>query len=363
MSEYNRKINFGAGPAMLPLPVLEKIEEDLFNYKNTGMSVMEMSHRSAFFMEILTDTKNKLKKLMNIPDTYEILFLQGGATLQFSMIPANLVMENEKIGYVISGVFASKAFEAAGRYCNPINIADSTKDNFDYIPEIKNIPDDLKYIHITGNNTAIGTAYKDAPKTKVPLIADWSSAILGQEINVSDYALIYAGAQKNMGIAGLTVVIVKKDLILPAGKIGNRIPELLKYEKQIASDSMINTPPTFAIYVLSLLCDWISEMGGVSAIEKINQEKAQIIYDIIDAEDAYTSTINPKDRSIMNVTFNLKNEEMTKRFLSMADEEGFVGLKGYKLRGGIRASLYNAVTKEETMRLASFMKKVARDLK
>lgn len=363
MSEYNRKINFGAGPAMLPLPVLEKIKEDLFNYKNTGMSVMEMSHRSTFFAEILADTKTKLKKLMNIPDTYEILFLQGGATLQFSAIPANLVKKNEKIGYVISGVFAQKSFEAAGRYCTAVNIADSTADNFDYIPEIKNAPSDLKYIHITGNNTAIGTAYKDAPKTNVPLISDWSSAILGQEINVSDYALIYAGAQKNMGIAGLTVVIVKKDLILKSEEIGDAIPDVMKYEKLIKADSMINTPPTFAIYVLSLLCDYIAEIGGVSEMEKVNQEKAQIIYDIIDAEDAYISSINPKDRSIMNITFNLKNEEMTKRFLSLADEEGFVGLKGYKLRGGIRASLYNAVTKEETMRLASFMKKVARDLK
>ncbi len=363
MSEYNRKINFGAGPAMLPLPVLERINKDLFNYGNTGMSVMEMSHRSTFFMDILTETKNKLKKLMNIPDAYEILFLQGGATLQFSSIPANLVRKNEKIGYVISGVFATKAFEAAGKFCDAINIADSTKDNFDYIPEIKNPPSDLKYIHITGNNTAIGTAYKYAPKTGVPLIADWSSAILGQEIKVEDYALIYAGAQKNMGIAGLTVVIVKKDLILSSEEIKDTIPDVMKYEKLIKADSMINTPPTFAIYVLSLLCDWIMEMGGVCEIEKINQEKSQIIYDIIDAEDAYTSTINSKDRSIMNITFNLKNEEMTKRFLSLADEEGFVGLKGYKLRGGIRASLYNAVTKEETMRLASFMKKVASQLK
>lgn len=361
MSKYNRKINFGAGPAMLPLPVLEKIKEDFLNYKESGLSVVEMSHRSENFMNILLDTKEKLKKIMNIPDTYEILFLQGGATAQFSMIPVNLVRKDEKIGYVLTGVFAQKSFEAASKLCKAVSIADSSDKNYDYIPEIKNIPNDLKYIHITGNNTAIGTAYYNAPKVGVPVIADWSSAILGQEIKVEDYALLYAGAQKNMGIAGLTVVILRKDIILKDEDIESFVPNLMKYEKLIKSDSMINTPPTFAIYCLNVLCDWIISMGGVASLEKINREKSKMIYDIVDEYDIYENGISQNDRSIMNITFNLKKEGLTEKFLSSSSEAGLVGLKGYKLRGGIRASLYNGVSIEDTAALAEFMKKFAQN--
>ena len=297
-----RVFNFSAGPSMLPVPVLEKAAKQMLNYENSGMSVMEMSHRSSSYLDIFNKTKDLLKKVMNIPDGYEIVFIQGGATQQFSMVPLNL-LKNGKADYIITGSFSKKAATEAKKY-GEINIAyDGSDNDFKHIPtqdELKLDPE-ASYVHLCANNTIYGTEWKYVPETNgVPIIADMSSNILSKPIDVSKYGMIYAGAQKNMGIAGLGVAIIKKDLLQ---KVSATTPVLLDYTLMIENDSMYNTPPAYAIYVLGLVLEWIDEMGGLEVMEKRNIEKAKLLYDYLDSSDFYKAHSDKDNRSLMNVTW------------------------------------------------------------
>lgn len=359
-----RVFNFSAGPSQMPLEVLEEAKKELTNYNGTGTSVMEMSHRSAAFEEIIEEAEETLRRIMNIPEEYSVLFLQGGASTQFSMVPMNLMHQGETAAYAVTGNFAGKAYEEALRFGNAVIVSSSKDKNFTYIPEIKkeDIPKDAKYLHITGNNTIYGTTYNSLPSLQafpgsgpeLPLIADWSSAILGKEIDVSKHSLIYAGAQKNMGPAGLTVVIIKKSLLdFEPDRI---VPTMLQYKVHADKGSMYNTPPCFAIYMAKLMFSWVEKQGGVAEMEKRNIQKASLLYDFIDNSKLYTNSVNKKDRSIMNVTFTLPSKEQTESFLAACTEEGLINIKGHKLVGGCRASLYNGMPLGGVEKLIGVMK-------
>ena len=350
-----RVFNFSAGPSMLPVPVLEKAAKQMLNYENSGMSVMEMSHRSSSYLDIFNKTKDLLKKVMNIPDGYEIVFIQGGATQQFSMVPLNL-LKNGKADYIITGSFSKKAATEAKKY-GEINIAyDGSDNDFKHIPtqdELKLDPE-ASYVHLCANNTIYGTEWKYVPATNgVPIIADMSSNILSKPIDVSKYGMIYAGAQKNMGIAGLGVAIIKKDLLQ---KVSATTPVLLDYTLMIENDSMYNTPPAYAIYVLGLVLEWIDEMGGLEVMEKRNIEKAKLLYDYLDSSDFYKAHSDKDNRSLMNVTFTTPSKELDAKFVKESIEAGMTNLKGHRSVGGIRASIYNAMPLEGVEKLVAFMK-------
>lgn len=351
-----RVLNFSAGPSTLPVPVLEEVQAQMLNYKDSGMSVMEMSHRSSSYLKIFNETKDLLKKVLDIPDNYKILLLHGGATQQFSTIPLNL-MKNGKADYVVTGAFAKKSAQEAAKF-GDVNIAyDGSKDTFKHIPtqeELK-LRDDASYVHLCANNTIYGTEWKYVPDTKgVPIVADMSSNILSKPINVSDYGMIYAGAQKNMGIAGLGVVIIREDLIT-----GHKepIPVLSEYETMDANDSMYNTPPAFSIYVLGEVLKWIDSKGGVEAMEQHNIKKANILYDYLDQSDFYITHSDKDNRSLMNVTFTCPTKELDEAFIKGSIEEDMTNLKGHRSVGGIRASIYNAMTIEGVQALVNYMKK------
>lgn len=349
--------NFSAGPAILPKSVLEKAQSELVNYQNSGMSVMELSHRSSLFEAIIQEAEALLRELMNIPDNYKVLFLQGGASLQFTMIPLNLA-QNKKALYVNTGSWSKKAISEAKKIDNVevAVIASSEDKNFTYIPEIKkeDIPQDAAYVHITTNNTIEGTCFYELPDTgEVPLVADMSSNILSINYNVADFGLIYAGAQKNIGPAGLTVVIVREDLIGQADVLS----AMLDYDIQAKNDSLYNTPPTFAIYMAKLVFEWIKELGGVAQMEQRNTEKAQLLYDEIEQSALFSSPVDPAFRSINNIPFVTGSDELDKKFNTEAVSEGFENLKGHRSVGGMRASLYNAFPKEGVEALVAFMKK------
>lgn len=350
-----RVFNFSAGPSMLPVPVLEKAAKQMLNYENSGMSVMEMSHRSSSYLDIFNKTKDLLKKVMNIPDGYEIVFIQGGATQQFSMVPLNL-LKNGKADYIITGSFSKKAATEAKKY-GEINIAyDGSDNDFKHIPtqdELKLDPE-ASYVHLCANNTIYGTEWKYVPETNgVPIIADMSSNILSKPVDVSKYGMIYAGAQKNMGIAGLGVAIIKKDLLQ---KVSATTPVLLDYTLMIENDSMYNTPPAYAIYVLGLVLEWIDEMGGLEVMEKRNIEKAKLLYDYLDSSDFYKAHSDKDNRSLMNVTFTTPSKELDAKFVKESIEAGMTNLKGHRSVGGIRASIYNAMPLEGVEKLVAFMK-------
>ena len=350
-----RVFNFSAGPSMLPVPVLEKAAKQMLNYENSGMSVMEMSHRSSSYLDIFNKTKDLLKKVMNIPDGYEIVFIQGGATQQFSMVPLNL-LKNGKADYIITGSFSKKAATEAKKY-GEINIAyDGSDNDFKHIPtqdELKLDPE-ASYVHLCANNTIYGTEWKYVPETNgVPIIADMSSNILSKPIDVSKYGMIYAGAQKNMGIAGLGVAIIKKDLLQ---KVSATTPVLLDYTLMIENDSMYNTPPAYAIYVLGLVLEWIDEMGGLEVMEKRNIEKAKLLYDYLDSSDFYKAHSDKDNRSLMNVTFTTPSKELDAKFVKESIEAGMTNLKGHRSVGGIRASIYNAIPLEGVEKLVALMK-------
>lgn len=349
--------NFSAGPAVLPKSVLEKAQSELVNYQNSGMSVMELSHRSSLFETIIQQAETLLRELMTIPDNYKVLFLQGGASLQFTMVPLNLA-QNKKAVYINTGSWSKKAISEAKKIGNvEVEVLASSEDkNFSYIPEVKkeDIPQDAAYVHITTNNTIEGTAYFELPDTgNVPIVADMSSNILSIDYNVADFGLIYAGAQKNIGPAGLTVVIVREDLIGQADVLS----AMLDYDIQAKNSSLYNTPPTYAIYMAKLVFEWIKENGGVSQMEKKNKEKAALLYDEIDASALFSSPVNPKDRSINNIPFITGNDELDMKFNQEAVLEGFENLKGHRSVGGMRASLYNAFPKDGVEALVAFMKK------
>jgi len=351
-----RAFNFNAGPSALPLEVLENAQQQLVNFRNSGMSIMEMSHRSAIFDEIHNEAIALLKKLYAIPENYEVLFLQGGASLQFTMVPMNFLQADQKASYVLSGSWAEKAFKEAKLFGTPVEAA-STKDNkYRNIPALSDIQfnEDDAYVHITSNNTIYGTQWKEFPETgNVPLVADMSSDILSKPLDISKFGIIYAGAQKNLGPSGVTVVIIRKDLLEKANK---EIPTMLKYTTHADGNSLYNTPPTFGIYMLGEVLKWVEAKGGIEAIAKLNEAKAQVIYDAIDHSNGfYTGHATLESRSLMNITFRVADEELEKQFLAEAKAAGFVGLNGHRSVGGCRASTYNAVPLETCEALRDFM--------
>lgn len=339
-----RVFNFSAGPSMLPLEVLQQVQQDLVNYPGAGCSVMEMSHRSAPYEAIIAETEATLRRIMRIPDSYAVLFLQGGATLQFSMVPMNLAARGGTADYALTGQFSTKAYQEAGRWLNAVAVTNSKADTYSYIPKItpEMLSPDASYLHICANNTIFGTCYNVLPDIgDRALVGDLSSVILGKEFDVERFALIYAGAQKNMGPAGLTVVILKKELL--EREADPVVPVMMRYKDMAESQSMYNTPPTFAIYVAGEVFKWVERQGGVAAMEKQNRAKAGLIYKTLEESAIFNSPVAVEDRSIMNVTFTLPDEDQTKQFLRLAESRGMINLKGHRSVGGCRASMYNAM--------------------
>ncbi len=352
----NRVFNFSAGPSMLPLPVLEQCAQEMTNYNGSGMSVMEMSHRSAVYDEIIKEAEKNLRLLMNIPDNYKVLFLQGGASTQFAAVPLNL-MKNGKADYVVSGQFSKKAYEEAQKYGDAKCIASSKDRTFAYIPKITPdmVREDADYVHVCYNNTIFGTKYPEIPNVgdKI-LVADMSSCIISEPIDVTKFGVIYAGAQKNMAPAGLTVVIVREDLL---GNARDYTPTMLNWQTMADNGSMYNTPPCYAIYVAGLVYKWILGLGGLEAMKKINEEKAALLYDFLDNSELFKPGADKEYRSMMNVTFVTGDEELDKKFCKEADAAGFKNLKGHRSVGGMRASIYNAMPTEGVKALVEFMEK------
>jgi phosphoserine aminotransferase len=346
-----RKHNFGAGPGILPESALKESAAAALDFNGLGMSLLEMSHRSKDFEAVLANAKSLVKELLGVPDNYSILFLQGGASTQFAMVPMNLL--KKKAAYVDTGVWANKALKEAKLFGEVEVIASSKDQNYSFIPKGYKIPTDCDYLHITSNNTIYGTQLKDFPECPIPLVCDMSSDIFSRPVDVSKFDLIYAGAQKNMGPAGVTLVIIKNDFLEETGRV---IPTMLKYKTHIEGDSMYNTPPTFAIYVCMKTLEWLKSIGGVAAIQKINEEKGKLFYDEVDSNPMFVGTCAKEDRSLMNACFLLNNPEMDEEFLKAAKEAGIVGLKGHRSVGGFRASMYNALPLDSVKALVKLMK-------
>ncbi len=350
-----RVYNFSAGPAVLPEEVLRQCAEEMLDYKGSGQSVMEMSHRSKWFDDIIKEAEKDFRSLLNVPDNYKVLFLQGGAWTQFSAIPMNL-MKNRKAGYIITGQWAKKAWEEGKRYGDAVKLASSEDRTFAYIPDVSDLPitEDMDYVYICQNNTIYGTKYKELPNTKgVDLVADVSSMFLSEPCDVSKYAVLYGGVQKNVGPAGMSIVVVREDLIteqtLP------ETPTLLKYKTQADNDSLFNTPPCYTIYVCGLVFKWLKNLGGLDAMKERNEKKAKILYDYLDSSKMFRGTVDKEYRSLMNVPFVTDDDELNKKFISESTEAGFVNLKGHRTVGGMRASIYNAMPMEGVEKLVQFM--------
>lgn len=351
----NRVYNFSAGPSMLPLPVLEQAAKEMTNYNGSGMSVMEMSHRSPVYEAIISAAEKNLRTLMNIPDNYKVLFLQGGASTQFSAVPLNLMNKNKKADYIVSGQFSKKAAEEAARFGEVKVVASSKDKNFTYVPVVEQFSPDADYVHICYNNTIFGTKFNYIPETgDIPLVADMSSCILSEPVDVSKFAVIYAGAQKNVAPAGLTIVIIREDMM---GNARPETPIMLDYKIHADNDSMYNTPPCYSIYVAGLVFEWLLELGGLEAMKKINVVKSTILYDYLDSSTLFKATAQKEFRSMMNVCFVTGNEELDQKFCSEAKKAGFVNIKGHRIVGGMRASIYNAMPTEGVKALVEFMKK------
>lgn len=351
----SRVYNFSAGPSMLPESVLKKAAEEMLNYNNTGMSVMEMSHRSKAYIGIIENAEGLLKKLMNIPENYSVLFVQGGASSQFSMVPMNLLTKNNKADFINTGNWSKKAIQEAKIFGTANVIASSEDKNFTYIPTEYKISEDADYVHITSNNTLEGTRFVNFPDTKnIPLVADMSSDIMSCEIDVSKFGLIYAGAQKNLGPAGVTVVIIRNDLI---GTALDKTPTMMKYETHAKEKSLYNTPPTYGIYIAGMVFKWIDDMGGVKAIEDINVAKANILYDFLEDSKMFSNPVVKNDRSLMNIPFTATTDELNEKFIKESEKAGLTTLRGHRLVGGMRASIYNAMPVDGVKALVEFMKK------
>ena len=356
----NRVYNFSAGPSMLPLPVLEKAQAELVCCGNSGMSVMEMSHRAPDYDAIIKSAEALLRKLMNIPDNYKVLFLQGGASTQFAAVPMNLIKRTGKADYIVSGQFSGKAYKEAQKLGYDVKCIATTKDdNFDHIPVVTKdmISPDAAYVHICFNNTIYGTKYGYIPETgDIPLVADMSSCIISEPVDVTKFGVIYAGAQKNMAPAGLTVVIVREDLLEYAEE---KMPTMLEWKIMAENDSMYNTPPCYPIYIAKLVYEWILDMGGLEAMKAVNEKKANLLYDYLDSQDYYIAPVKKDSRSMMNVTFVTGNADLDKKFASEASAAGLKNLKGHRSVGGMRASIYNAMPYEGVEALVKFMKDFA----
>lgn len=354
----NRVFNFSAGPSMLPLPVLEKAASELICYGDSGMSVMEMSHRSADYDAIIKKAEADLRKLMNIPDNYKVLFLQGGASTQFASVPLNL-MKTGKADYILSGQFSTKAYKEALIYGDAKIAASSKDDNFTHIPATTrdSFRKDADYVHVCFNNTIYGTKYHEIPDTgDIPLVADMSSCIISEPVDVTKFGVIYAGAQKNMAPAGLTVVIVREDLL---GWVNPVTPSMLNWNLMAENDSMYNTPPCYSIYMAGLVFEWILSIGGLEEMKRRNVKKAALLYDYLDSQSYYIAPVEKDSRSMMNVTFVTGNEELDKKFAKEAASAGLKNLKGHRSVGGMRASIYNAMPYEGVEKLVAFMKEFA----
>lgn len=345
--------NFNAGPSHLPREVTEEVEKGLKNFKNTGLSILEIGHRTGPFEDTVSEARQLIKELMSLDDDHEVLFLHGGATTQFMQIPMNLLDADETVAIAHTGVWSKKAIQEAKFFGNVKLVCSSEDSNFNYIPKDILIPTDVKYFHITTNNTIYGTQYHTIPESPVPLVTDMSSDILSRKADFNSFELIYAGAQKNIGAAGTTLVVINKKIL---GNITRGIPPIMDYREHIKANSMLNTPPVFAIYVSMLTLKWLKRHGGVEAMESINNEKARILYDTIDNSGIFTGTAKRDDRSKMNVTFVAKNEETERAFLDFTKQKNIYGIKGHRSVGGFRASLYNAVSLESVQYLVEQMK-------
>jgi len=352
-----RVYNFSAGPSMLPEAVLKKASEEMLDYNGSGQSVMEMSHRSAVYTGIINGAETLVRKVMQIPENYHVLFLQGGASSQFAMVPLNLMTEKKTVDFIHTGQWSKKAIAEAKRYGEVRVVASSEDTTFTYIPDLNgvNFDPDAAYVHITTNNTIYGTRFTTLPETgNVPLVADMSSNILSEVIDVSKFGIIYAGAQKNIAPAGVTIVIIREDLV---GEAIEYTPTMFKYKTHVDAKSLYNTPPCYGIYMAKLMFEWLLEQGGVEAMQKRNEEKAAILYSFLDESALFKGTVVPEHRSLMNVPFVLPSDELNAAFLKKATQQGFVNLKGHRTVGGMRASIYNAMPQEGVRDLVAFMKK------
>ena len=352
-----RVYNFSAGPAVLPEEVLQEAADEMLDYRGTGMSVMEMSHRSKAYDTIIKEAEADLRELMNIPDNYKVLFLQGGASQQFAMIPMNL-MKNRVADYIVTGQWAKKAYQEASLYGKANQIASSEDKTFSYIPDCSDLPisEDADYVYICENNTIYGTKFKTLPNTKgKPLVADVSSCFLSEPVDVTKYGVIYGGVQKNIGPAGVVIVIIREDLITEDVLPGT--PTMLRYKIHADADSLYNTPPAYGIYICGKVFKWLKKMGGLEAMKERNEKKAKILYDYLDESKLFKGTVRKEDRSLMNVPFITGNEELDAKFVKEAKEAGFENLKGHRTVGGMRASIYNAMPIEGVEKLVEFMKK------
>ena len=352
-----RVYNFSAGPAVLPEEVLREAADEMLDYGGTGMSVMEMSHRSKAYDTIIKEAEADLRDLMKIPDNYRVLFLQGGASQQFAMIPMNL-MKNRVADYIVTGQWAKKAYQEAALYGEAVAVASSADKTFSYIPDCSDldIPEDADYVYICENNTIYGTKFQTLPNTKGhTLVADVSSCFLSEPVDVSKYGIIYGGVQKNIGPAGVVIVIIREDLITDDTLPGT--PTMLKYKTHADAESLYNTPPAYGIYICGKVFQWLKKMGGLEAVKQRNEEKAKILYDFLDESKMFRGTVRKQDRSLMNVPFVTGDKELDAKFVKEAEAAGFVNLKGHRTVGGMRASIYNAMPKEGVEKLVAFMKK------
>ncbi|MCD7773031.1 MAG: 3-phosphoserine/phosphohydroxythreonine transaminase [Ruminococcus sp.] len=353
----SRVYNFSAGPAVLPEEVLKEAADEMLDYKGCGMSVMEMSHRSKVFDQIIKEAEADLRELMNIPDNYKVLFLQGGASMQFAAVPMNL-MKNRKAGYILTGQWSKKAFAEAMIYGEAVELASSADKTFSYIPDVSDLPitDDMDYVYICENNTIYGTKYKTLPDTKGKLlVADQSSCFLSEPVDVTKYGVIYAGVQKNVGPAGVVIAIIREDLITDDVLEGT--PTMVKWKTQADADSLYNTPPCYGIYICGKVFKWLLKTGGLEKRKEINIEKAKILYDFLDESKLFKGTVEKESRSLMNVPFVTGNDELDAKFIKEAKAAGFENLKGHRTVGGMRASIYNAMPIEGVKKLVEFMKK------
>jgi phosphoserine aminotransferase len=344
--------NFNAGPSTLPQSVLQEASKAIINFNNSGLSILEIGHRTPLFESVINEAISLVKELMKLDEDHEVLFLHGGATVQFMQVPMNLLNENETAAYTDTGVWGTKAIKEAKLFGN-VNVVCSSKDkNYNYIPKDFAVPNDAKYFHITTNNTIYGTQWHEIPKVSIPIVADMSSDIFSKKVNFNSFGLIYAGAQKNMGAAGTNLVVVNKKLL---GSVKRAIPAIMDYRNHIQAKSMLNTPPVFAIYVSMLTLRWLRENGGVEAIEKLNNKKAALLYEAIDNSKIFNGTVEKEDRSSMNVCFVMEDPEKEKAFLEFAKQNNIYGIKGHRTVGGFRASLYNALPLSSVEYLAGKM--------
>ena len=353
----SRVYNFSAGPAVLPEEVLKEAAAEMLDYEGSGQSVMEMSHRSKTYDKIIKDAEADLREIMNIPDNYKVLFLQGGASQFFAEVPMNM-MKNKKAGYIVTGQWAKKAYQEAKIYGEAVELASSADETFSYIPDCSDLPitDDMDYVYICENNTIYGTKYKTLPNTKGKvLVSDVSSCFLSEPVDVTKYGVIYGGVQKNVGPAGCVIAIIREDLITDECLPGT--PTMLKWKTQADNDSLYNTPPCYTIYICGKVFKWIKKMGGLQAMKELNEKKAKVLYDFLDSSKMFKGTVRKEDRSLMNVPFVTGDEELDAKFVKAATEAGFVNLKGHRSVGGMRASIYNAMPIEGVTKLVEFMKK------